>query len=101
MGITNCAANMVSTAPMGSTTPDSTPPKKARPFFIPSARSGMETIAPSGKFWMAMPSDNASAPAAVMGTLPERYPAYTTPTAIPSGILCSVTASSIIVVRCN
>ena len=50
---------------------------------------------------MAMPSDRASAPAAVICVLPERYPAYTTPTAMPSGMLCSVTASTIIVVRCR
>ena len=48
---------------------------------------------------MAMPSDRASAPAAVICALPERYPAYTTPTAMPSGMLCSVTASTIIVVQ--
>ena len=66
---------------------------------IPSARSGMEMMAPSGKFWMAMPSDKASAPAAVIWALPDRYPAYTTPTARPSGMLCSVTASTIMVVR--
>ena len=90
---------MVSTAPIGSTTPESTPPQKAFPFFIPSARRGMEMIAPSGKFWMAMPSDSANAPAAVIWALPDRYPAYTTPTAIPSGMLWRVTASTIMVVR--
>ena len=37
--------------------------------------------------------------AAVICVLPERKPAYTTPTAIPSGILCKVTASTIMVVR--
>ena len=46
--------------------PDSTPPQNARPFFIPSARSGIEMMAPSGKFWMAMPRESASAPAAVI-----------------------------------
>jgi len=60
------AARIVSTAPMGSTMPDSTPPQNARPFFIPSARSGMEMMAPSGKFWMAIPMESASAPAAVI-----------------------------------
>ena len=58
-------------------------------------------IAPSGKFWMAMPSESASAPAAVICACPDRYPAYTTPTAMPSGMLWSVTASTIIVVRCR
>lgn len=46
--------------------PDSTPPQNARPFFIPSARRGMEMMAPSGKFWIAMPRESASAPAAVI-----------------------------------
>ena len=39
---------------------------------MPSARSGSEMIAPSGKFWIAMPSESASAPAAVICALPER-----------------------------
>ena len=34
------AARIVSTAPMGSTMPDSTPPQNARPFFIPSDPQG-------------------------------------------------------------
>ena len=59
----------------------------------------MEMIAPSGKFWMAMPSESASAPADVICVLPERQPAYTTSTAMPSGMLWSVTARTIIVVR--
>ena len=33
-----------------STTPESTPPRNALPLLSPSARSGMEMIAPSGKF---------------------------------------------------
>ena len=78
---------------------NSTPPRKAREFLSPSALSGSEMIAPSGKFWMAMPSDSARALAAVIWALPERKPAYITPTAIPSGMLCSVTASTIIAVR--
>ena len=56
-------------------------------------------MAPSGKFCMAMPRDSASALAAVICALPARKPAYITPTAMPSGILCRVTASTIIVVR--
>ena len=61
----------------------------------------MEMIAPSGKFWIAMPKDSASAPPAVICADPFKRPAYTTPTAIPSGMLCSVTASTIIVVRAS
>ena len=86
---------------MGSTTPDSTPPAKARSFPSPSARRGMETMAPSGKFWTAMPRESASTPIAVISVSPARYPAQTTPTAIPSGMLWSVTASTIMVVRCS
>ena len=56
------AARIVNTAPMGSTMPDSTPPQNARPF---SFSEGMEMMA-SGKFWMAMPKESASAPAAVI-----------------------------------
>ena len=97
--MTSCAARIVSTALIGSTTPESTPPANALALLSPSARRGIEMIAPSGKFWMAMPRDSASALAAVICVLPARNPAYITPTAIPSGMLCSVTASSIMVVR--
>ena len=41
-GITSCAARSVSTAPIGSTVPESTPSQNARPLLSPSARSGME-----------------------------------------------------------
>ena len=50
LGITSCAVRSVSTAPIGSTTPESTPLRNARSLLSPSARSGMEMIAPSGKF---------------------------------------------------
>ena len=59
-------------------------------------------MAPSGKFWMAMPTDSAIASAAAMAgapASPARTAAHTTPTAIPSGMLCRVTASSIMVMR--
>lgn len=65
---------------------------------MPSPRSGMDIIAPSGKFCIAMPIASAMAAAAV---IPESFiiaPANATPTDIPSGMLCSVTAKSIIVV---
>ena len=55
-------------------------------------------IAPSGTFCIAIPRASANAPPADMSAEPDNKPAYITPTAIPSGILCSVTASSIIVV---
>ena len=66
------AARIVSIAPTGSTIPESTPPAKAFDTFIPSALSGMEIIAPSGKFWIAIPSDSASAPINVICTFPVR-----------------------------
>ena len=37
--------------------------------------------------------------AAVICAFPARKPAYTTPTAMPSGMLCRVTASTIMVLR--
>lgn len=67
--------------------------QKARVRLIPAARSGMDMIAPSGKFWIAMPTDKISAALPVISVCPDSQPASTTPTAIPSGILCSVTAS--------
>ncbi len=54
-------------------------------------------IAPSGKFCNAIPTESANA--SMMVILPLcKNPAKTTPTAIPSGILCSVTAKTSIVV---
>ena len=68
---------------------------------MPSERRGMEMIAPSGKFWIAIPIESAIIPLNVIWVFPMRYPAQTTPTAIPSGILCNVTARTIIVVFWN
>ena len=58
----------------------------------------MEMMAPSGKFWMAMPRLSARAADRVMAVPPLRISAYTTPTAMPSGRLCSATASTSMVV---
>ena len=66
---------------------------------MPSASSGMETIAPSGKFWMAIPIARTRAAAWLTPASPASQPAYTTPTAIPSGILWRVTARISLVVR--
>ena len=63
---------MVSAAPMTSTMPERMPSAKAFDFFMPSATSGRDTMAPSGKFCMAMPRERASAPAAVISALPVR-----------------------------
>gem|GEM_PF-2395455 len=60
---------------------------------MPSWRSGSEIAAPSGKFCMPMPAASAIAEAYAAG-----FPACCaasandSPTAIPSGILCNVTA---------
>ena len=90
---------MVKNAAMGSTAPDSTPATKARDLRMPSEQSGMDTIAPSGKFCIAMPTDSANALAAVIPLAPLSNAAYTMPTAMPSGMLCMVTASTVIVTR--
>ena len=60
---------------------------------------GMDMMAPSGTFCMAMPTDMASAPAVLMPTWPSAAPASTAPTAMPSGRLWMVTASMSIAVR--
>ena len=71
-GTISPAARIVITAPIGSTIPDKTPPIKAFVLLIPSERSGMDMIAPSGKFWIAIPSDSASAPISVICAFPVR-----------------------------
>ena len=55
--------------------PESTPPAKDRQRPIPAEWSGMEMIAPSGKFWIAIPSESAMADAAVMLSCPDKNPA--------------------------
>ena len=69
------AARIVSSAPTGSTMPDRTPSAKAFPLLFPSAHSGMEIMAPSGKFWIAIPRARARAPPAVISVEPESRPA--------------------------
>ena len=66
---------------------------------MPSDRSGREMAAPSGKFCSPMPMARAIAPAST--SWPTSLPATENarPTAMPSGILCSVTAKTIMVVR--
>lgn len=49
-GINFDANKIIKKAPIGSTTPDNTPYKKAFHFPIPDPIKGMEMIAPSGKF---------------------------------------------------
>ena len=74
-------------APIGSTIPERVPYKKAFGFDIPSLFNGIDIIAPSGKFCIAIPMAKAKAPAIVIPAFPIRAPAKVTPTAIPSGIL--------------
>ena len=80
-------SSTVKSAATGSTTPESVPYRNARLLLIPSPLSGREMIAPSGKFWIAIPTDRANAPAKVIPLFAVRRPANMTPTAIPSGIL--------------
>ena len=69
---------------------------------MPSPRSDMATAIPSGKFWSPIPRASATAPARVA---PEATSSWTaaapkeTPTARPSGMLCSVIASTSSVAR--
>ena len=83
--------------------PESAPYTKLRVRESPSRRRGRLIAAPSGKFCRPMPSASARAEAAVTappGTLSaEAARAHARPTAMPSGILCSVTASTSRVVR--
>ena len=72
---------------MGSTAPLREPMKNDFHLELPAARMGMEIMAPSGTFWMAIPNDTAIALANEMFDSPFSAPANTTPTAIPSGRL--------------
>ena len=90
--------NIVRSAAIGSTIPDSVPIMNDFVFVYPSPFNGIDIIAPSGKFCIAIPIERASAPAYVIPAFPDINPANIAPTAIPSGILCIVTASISIVV---
>lgn len=90
------ARSRVITAPSGSTIPDKTPKINDLCLFVPLDASDTETIAPSGKFWIAIPI--ARAIANEIGTDVDVVAlANTIPTAIPSGKLCSATANDVIV----
>ena len=91
--------NIVASAAMGSTSPDAAPHTNALPGLLPSSRNGTEIMAPSGMFCIAIPIDNANAPAMVRSVLPLNTPPKTTPTAMPSGMLCSATARIIFIER--
>ena len=81
-------------APMGSTAPLNEPIRNDRHLLLPAARIGIEMMAPSGTFWMAIPNDTATALASEILVVPLSAPANTTPTAIPSGRLWMVTAKA-------
>ncbi len=61
---------------------------------MPSFLRGIDIIAPSGKFCIAIPAASVTALAIVMPVSGESAPASATPTAIPSGILWNVTVSA-------
>ena len=65
MGIILLEIMMVMAAAAGSTMPETAPIQNAFPLLIPSLFIGKEIIAPSGKFWMAIPIDKAKADAIV------------------------------------
>ena len=91
-GIRSDASNRTAMAPIGSTTPLRDPNTNDFHRLLPAARIGIEIMAPSGMFCMAMPNDTEMAAAKDMCEEPFSAPANTTPTAIPSGRLCMVTA---------
>ena len=95
----NPISRMVNMLAIGSTMPDNVPITNALLFFIPSECSGKDNIAPSGKFCMAIPIANAHAADMAIGLSANIEEPKITPTAIPSGILCNVTANESIVVR--
>ena len=92
------ASKMVMAPAIGSTIPLNVPYKNDFHFPFPFPASGIEMIAPSGKFCIAIPIERASAPADEIPELADASHARTTPTAIPSGILWRVTARQSMVV---
>lgn len=93
------ASSIMMMPPNGSTAPLRLPMIKDRHLELPAARMGMEMMAPSGTFCMAIPMLTAMALANDNPAAPFSTPANTTPTAIPSGRLWMVTARASIAVR--
>ena len=85
-------SNITKAAPIGSTMPLRLPIAKDFLLEFPAARIGMEMIAPSGTFWIAIPRASVTAAAIDIFADPEMNPPTAAPTAIPSGKLCIVTA---------
>ena len=94
IGVSHMPKITVRAPKSGSTAPVRQLRKKAFFADIPSWRKGSEIAAPSGKFWIPMPTASAVAEAIIAGSLP-CWAAKTKerPIAIPSGILCKVTAA--------
>lgn len=88
-------ATVTATAPnipkIGSTMPDSWPYQNALGMLKPAACSGKLTANPSGKFWIPIPMAKFRADSNVAESEFPIAPKLT-PTASPSGILCTVMA---------
>ena len=87
-------SKIVMTALIGSTIPDNIPSINERNFFFPEDASGIDIIAPSGRFCMAIPIERVRA-LSIGITFPNIADAVATPTQIPSGMLWRVTANII------
>ena len=101
-GMTNvapCTMATVAIPAMGSTIPLKEPYRNALPFEHPSFFKGSEIAAPSGKFCKPMPRAKEMAAAYVTDAPVCKDMANASPTAMPSGILCNVTANTSKVVR--
>ena len=94
-------SHAVSNVAIGSTIPDKAPIAYAFMRFMPSAYRGNDKIAPSGIFCNAIPIASAHAADIDIAEPSAIAEPNNTPTAIPSGILCNVTATDNIVVRCH
>lgn len=99
VGVRNDARSITAIPPIGSMIPLRLPMIKDFVLLLPSALMGMDMIAPSGMFWMAIPNDIAMAPAIDISIWFYIAPARTAPTAMPSGRLCIVTARESMAVR--
>merc|ERR1719318_414695 len=77
---------------MGSTRPESCPYQMAFAVEQPAALRGKDTATPSGKFWMPIPRARFLADSKVADFVRPIAP-KPTPTARPSGMLCTVTAT--------
>ncbi len=90
---TQTASAAASTPPSGSTRPLAAPAQKLRARLAPACRTGRLMAAPSGRFCSPMPRLSAATPAIASG-LPPAASAAASPTTMPSGRLCRVTAST-------